>query len=58
MIGKVRRAFRKAGKPDAPETELIAFAQKLVKAGVDITSKTSSRIAKAVRGDVKPEDLK
>jgi predicted peroxiredoxin len=57
MLGKVRRAFQKAGK-EASEEELLKFAEGLVAAGIPIMSRSSSRIAKVVKGEQTVEDLK
>ena len=56
-LGKLRRAFRKAGKPEATEAELRAFLNDLVAAGVPVVRRTSGRIAKVVRGERTIESL-
>jgi hypothetical protein len=57
MLSKVRRAFRKAGK-EAPEAGQAKFAEELIAAGIPILSRTSSRIAKVIKGEETLEDLK
>jgi hypothetical protein len=57
MLSKVRRAFRKAGK-EASEAKQSKFAGELIAAGVPILSRSSSRIAKVLKGEETLEDLK
>jgi hypothetical protein len=57
MLSKVRRAFRKAGK-EASEAEQTKFAEELIAAGIPILSRSSSRIAKVLKGEETLEDLK
>jgi hypothetical protein len=57
MLGKVRRAFQKAGK-EASEEEQLKFFEELIAAGVPIMSRSSSRIANVVKGEQTLEDLK
>jgi ribosome-binding ATPase YchF (GTP1/OBG family) len=57
MLAKVRRAYAKAGK-EASEEEQSKFAEKLIAAGVPILSRSSSRIAKVLKGEETLEDLK
>jgi hypothetical protein len=57
MLSKVRRAFRKAGK-EVSEAEQSKFAEELIVAGVPILSRSSSRIAKVLKGEETLEDLK
>ena len=57
MLGKVRRAFGKAGK-EASEEEQLKFAEELTAAGVPILGRSSSRIAKVLKGEETLEDLK
>jgi hypothetical protein len=57
MLAKVRRAFGKAGK-EASEEEQSKFAEKLIAAGVPDLSRSSSRIAKVLKGEETLEDLK
>jgi hypothetical protein len=57
MMGKVRRAFRKAGKPDAPEAELSAFLTSLLDIRVPVLQRSSARIAKVLTGERNIESL-
>ena len=57
MLAKVRRAFGKAGK-EASEEEQLKLAEELIAAGVPILSRSSSRIAKVLKGEETLEDLK
>jgi ribosome-binding ATPase YchF (GTP1/OBG family) len=57
MLAKVRRAFGKAGK-EASEEEQLKFAEELIAAGVPILGRSSSRIAKVLKGEETLEDLK
>ena len=57
MMGKLRRAFRKAGKSEASETEVIAFLTSLLKANVPILNRSSERIARVVKGERSIESL-
>jgi hypothetical protein len=55
---EISRAHTKAGIAEPTQDVLEAFAQKLSSAGVDIMSKTSSRIAKTIKGQLTVEALK
>jgi hypothetical protein len=57
MLAKVRRAFGEAAK-EASEAEQSKFAEELIAAGVPILSRSSSRIAKVLKGEETLEDLK
>ena len=57
IMGKLRRAFRKAGKSEASETEVIAFLTSLLKANVPILNRSSERIARVVKGERSIESL-
>jgi hypothetical protein len=57
MLSKVRRAFRKAGK-EASDAEQAKFAEALIAAGIPILSRSSSRIARVLKGEETLEDLK
>jgi hypothetical protein len=57
MLSKVRRAFRKADK-EGSEAEQAEFAEELIAAGIPILSRSSSRIAKVLKGEETLEDLK
>jgi hypothetical protein len=56
-LGKLRRAFKKAGKAEATEGELRAFLNDLVAAGVPVMRRTSGRLAKVVKGERTVESL-
>ena len=56
-LGKPRRAYRKAGQPDAPETTLREFLATLRAAGVPVMRRTSGRLAKVVKGERTVESL-
>jgi hypothetical protein len=57
MLGKVSRAFQKAGE-EASKAEQLKFAEALLTAGVPILSRSSGRISRAIRGEINIEDLK
>ena len=57
MMSKLRRAFRKAGKSEASETEIMAFLTSLVEANVPVLNRSSGRIAKVVKGEQNIESL-
>ncbi len=58
MRSKVARAYRKAGvKGNGTESEHEAFAHTLLNAGVPILARSSSRIAKAIKGEIQIADL-
>jgi hypothetical protein len=58
MLGKIRRAHVKAGTAESTPGLLEAFARKLLSAGVPLMQRSSSRIAKVVKGEVEIETLK
>jgi len=59
MLSKVARAYRKAGiKGGGTESDHTAFVQALLNAGVPILERSSSRISRAIRGEIQIEDLK
>ena len=57
MMGKLRRAFRKAGKAEASETEITAFLTSLLQANVPVLNRSSGRIARVVKGEQNIESL-
>jgi hypothetical protein len=57
MISKVKRGYKKAGVSATDET-VIAFAQTLIVSGVPVLRRSSSRIARVIKGEVKAEELK
>jgi hypothetical protein len=57
MMSKLRRAFRKAGKSEASETEIRAFLTSLLEAEVPILDRSSTRISRVVKGEKSIESL-
>ena|SRR6266446_5821365 len=57
IMGKLRRAFRKAGKFEASETEIMAFLTSLLQANVPVLNRSSGRIARVVKGEQSIESL-
>ena len=57
MMSKLRRAFRKAGKSEASETEIRAFLTSLLEAGVSVLERSSGRISRVVKGEKSIESL-
>ena len=57
MMSKLRRAFRKAGKSVASETEIMAFLASLLQANVPVLNRSSGRIARVVKGEQSIESL-
>src|SRR5882762_3703761 len=59
MLSKVARAYRKAGiKGGGTESDHTAFVHTLLNAGVPILERSSSRISRAIRGEIQIDDLK
>jgi hypothetical protein len=58
MLGKVGRAYKRAGVPDVSEEKKLEFAQQLLGAGVPILDRSSARIARVIKGETSIEDLK
>src|SRR6266436_4384125 len=56
-MSKLRRAFRKAGKSEASETEIRAFLRSLLEAGVPVLERSSGRISRVVKGEKGIESL-
>lgn len=54
--GKIRRAFSKAGREPSPG-ELKTFLQSALDLGVPVTKRSSSRIARVIRGEKSLESL-
>ena len=50
MLGKVKRAFLKAGVEAGPEAQ-AAFLNDLVSANVPVLNRSSGRIARVVKGE-------
>jgi hypothetical protein len=57
MMGKLRRAFRKAGKPEVSEAEISAFLASLLEAKVPVLNRSSGRISRVVKGEKSIESL-
>ena len=57
MLGKLRRAFKKAGKP-ATDDELEDYAKKLIQAEVMFMKRSSAHISRYIKGEISLEDLK
>jgi hypothetical protein len=57
MMGKLRRAFRKAGKPAISEAEISAFLASLLEAKVPVLNRSSGRIARVIKGEKSIENL-
>jgi hypothetical protein len=51
MMGKLRRAFRKAANPEVSEAEISAFLASLLEANVPVLNRSSGRIARVVKGE-------
>jgi hypothetical protein len=60
MLSKIARACKKAGtvKGGGTEADHEAFAFTLLNAGVPILERSSSRIARAIKGEIEIADLK
>jgi hypothetical protein len=57
MMGKLRRAFGKAGKPEVSEAEISAFLASLLEAKVPVLNRSSGRIARVLKGEQSIESL-
>jgi hypothetical protein len=60
MLSKIARAYRKAGtvKGGGTDADHEAFAFTLLNAGVPFLGRSSSRIARAIKGEIEIADLK
>ena len=60
MLSKIARAYKKAGtvKGGGTEADHKAFAFTLLNAGIPILERSSSRIARAIKGEIAIADLK
>jgi len=56
MLGKVKRAFLKAGVEAGPEAQ-AAFLNDLLRANVPVLNRSSGRIARVVKGEKSIESL-
>lgn len=57
MISKLRRAFRKVGRPEVSEAEINAFLASLLEAKVPVLNRSSGRISRVVKGEKSIESL-
>ena len=57
QLGKAKRAFAKAGQPDASEEVRKKWLAEMKEAGVSIMEFTSSRLAKVIKGELGVSDL-
>jgi hypothetical protein len=60
MLAKIGRAYKKAGtvKGGGTEADHEAYAFTLLTAGIPILERSSSRIARAIKGEIEIADLK
>ena len=57
IMGKLRRAFRKAGRTEVSEGEISAFLASLLEAKVPVLNRSSGRIARVLKGEKSIETL-
>lgn len=57
-LGKARRAFAKAGQPDASEEVRKKWLAEMRAAGVALMKFSSSRLAKVIKGELNASELK
>jgi hypothetical protein len=53
MLSKARRAYRKTGEPNSTPEMQRELCEKLLAAAVDPLTRTSARLAKYLRGEIK-----
>jgi hypothetical protein len=58
QLGKAKRAFPKAGEPDASEEIRKKWLAEMRTAGVAVMKFSSSRLAKVIRGELNASELK
>jgi hypothetical protein len=58
QLGKAKRAFAKAGQPDASEEVRKKWLADMIAAHIAVTSFTSSRLAKVIKGAVTVAELR
>jgi hypothetical protein len=58
QLGKAKRAFAKAGQPDASEEVLTKWLVEMSAADVAVTKFSSSRLAKVIKGTVTVAELR
>ena len=57
QLGKAKRAFAKAGQPDASEGVRKKWLAEMSAAGVAVMKFSSSRLAKVIKGEVTMSEL-
>ena len=57
MLAKVRRAYKKAGKPATPQEQQEAFLESLLQLNVNVLHTASRRLSKVVLGERPIESL-
>lgn len=58
QLGKAKRAFAKAGQPEASEEARVKWLADMIAAHITVTSFTSSRLAKVIKGAVTVAELR
>jgi hypothetical protein len=58
QLGKAKRAFAKAGQPDASEEVRKEWLAEMSAANLVVTNFTSSRLAKVIKGELTISELK
>jgi hypothetical protein len=56
-LGKAKRAFAKAGQPEASEEVRKKWLTEMSAANVDVMGYSSSRLAKVIKGEVARSEL-
>ena len=57
QLGKAKRAFSKAGQPDASEEVRKKWLTEMSAAGVEVMKFSSSRLAKVIKGEITVAEL-
>jgi len=57
-LGKAKRAFAKAGQPDASEEVRKKWLAEMKEANVAVMEFSSSRLAKAIKGEITVSELR
>lgn len=58
QLGKAKRAFAKAGRPEASEEVRVKWLGEMSAANVVVMDFTSSRLAKVIKGEVSTSELR
>jgi hypothetical protein len=58
QLGKAKRAFAKAGQPDASEEDRKKWLADMRAANIAVTDFTSSRLAKVIKGELSVSELR